>query len=478
MRFWLTLLMTLVLAACNGSGGSGEDSAAQWQQDAQKAYLYGYPLILMERTRQVSTAVPQSDASRAPINQFVHIRAFPDPDFKDVVSPNVDTLYSIAWLNLKEDALVLEVPDASLYPDTNGKDRYYLLQMLDGWTNVFDSPGLRTRGSSARSYLLSGPDWSGTVPAGLEHINSPTQMVWITGRTQSDNAADLPTVHAFQDAIKLVPLSAWQQGSYTPPTNVPVDPDVDTQTPPVEQVDALDAAAFFEELMRLMQDNPAAAYDQQMLAALAALGMKPGHAFDLSSLPRDKQAAIRTGYQAGKLRLLAMTLRSRSTPVNGWTMMTEGIGKYDDDYDNRAIIARVGLGANLPEDAVYPRTAQDAQNETLLNTQRYALTFPAGQLPPANAFWSLTLYDNQQALVDNPIQRYAIGDRDALTLNPDGSLTLYIQKDAPAGAMASNWLPTPQGAGQQTFNLIMRIYWPTPAVLNGGWLPPPLQPQP
>lgn len=476
MKFWLTLLLTLALAACNSSD-SGADRAAQWQQDAQRAYLYGYPLVLMERTRQVSTAVPQPDASRAPINQFVHIRSFPDPDFKDVVSPNVDTLYSIAWLDLKDEALVLDVPDAALYPNGKGQPRYYLLQMLDGWTNVFDSPGLRTRGDAARTYLLSGPDWQGTVPANMEHIRSPTQMVWITGRTQSDSAADLAAVHAFQDAIRLVPLSAWGQ-PYTPPVNVPVDPKADPSTSPVAQVDALDAAAFFDELMQLMRDNPAAAYDQQMLAALAALDMKPGQAFDLSARPRDKQAAIRTGYQAGKLRLLGMTLRSRSTPVNAWTMMTDGIGKYDDDYDNRAVIAKVGLGANLPEDAVYPRTAQDEQGETLLNTHRYALTFPAGQLPPAQAFWSLTLYDNQQALVANPLQRYAIGDRDALSLNPDGSLTLYIQKDAPAGAMANNWLPAPQGADGQPFNLIMRIYWPAPSVLNGGWLPPPLQRQP
>lgn len=205
---WPMFLLPFALIGC-GSDDDHQDppSAAVVRQAAQDAYIYGYPLVLMERTRQVSTAVSHAEGSRAPMNQWAHVRGFPDPSFKDVVSPNVDTLYSIAWLDLDAEPLVISVPDAGDFAQlgasaTSGPEpRYYLLQMLDAWTNVFDSPGLRTRGPEARDFLLSGPGWQGTVPEGLEHIASPTDMVWITGRTQVLDMQDLPTVHAFQNWI-------------------------------------------------------------------------------------------------------------------------------------------------------------------------------------------------------------------------------------------------------------------------------------
>lgn len=223
-----------------------------------------------------------------------------------------------------------------------------------------------------------------------------------------------------------------------------------------------------------MKDNPPAAYDGPMLEKLNILGLVAGKPFDLASKPLAASIAIKEGYAAGKVKLRALVSHSGGTPVNGWTVMTSGIGEYGDNYEVRAITAVVGLGANLPEDAVYPRTAIDGTGEPMANTGRYVLTFEPGQWPPANAFWSLTLYDSDQALVKNSINRYALGDRSNLVSNPDGSLTIYIQKDPVAGVMVNNWLPTPQGENQ-AFNLVMRVYWPKSEMLDGRWVVPPVQ---
>lgn len=473
MRIWSAFCLLFIIAGC-GSGG-GADSAVdptEIRQNAKDAYTYGYPLVLMERTRQVATGVSRTEGSRAPMNQYAHIRTFPNPEFKDVVSPNVDTLYSIAWLDLRAEPIVVTVPDARNYAAPGDDARYYLLQMLDGWTNVFDSPGLRTRGPKERSFLLSGPGWQGQVPAGMEQIPSPTSMVWITGRTQVNDAADMPLVHAFQDELKLIPLSSWGS-SYTPPTNVPIEDGIDFSSSPAAQVDGLSAQDFFAELSLLMAHNPAASYDAGMLGKLAMLGLVPGQPFELSQQPLAQALAIEEGYRLGRERLQQLASRSGAEPVNGWTVMTSDIGSYKDNYDMRAITAMVGLGANLPEDAVYPRTAKDGSGGALTTRHRYSLSFEAGQWPPANAFWSLTLYDSDQALVANPIDRYAIGSRSELMPNPDGSLTIYIQRDAPSGAMMNNWLPAPQ-AEDQSFNLIMRVYWPKQEMLSGEWLVPPV----
>ncbi|WP_397473789.1 DUF1254 domain-containing protein [Pusillimonas sp.] len=473
MRLLSFIFLLFTLVGCSsGSGTDTDTDTDSLRANAKDAYTYGYPLVLMERTRQVSTAVPGTEGSRAPMNQYAHIKTFPDPDFKDVVSPNVDTLYSIAWLDLSSEPIVVAVPDARNYAPTGADARYYLLQMLDAWTNVFDSPGLRTRGPQARDFLLSGPDWNGEIPAGLEHIPSPTALVWITGRTQVIDDADLPNVHAFQEQLKLIPLSNWGT-AYTPPTNVPVEEGIDFSTPPASQVDKLSAQEFFAELSLLMSRNPAATYDAAILERLATMGFVPGEPFDLSSLPRAQAAAIEAGYRIGRERLLQLASRSGADPVNGWTVLTSEIGSYKNNYDMRAITALVGLGANLPEDAVYPRTAIDGTGEPLSSQHQYTLSFEAGKWPPANAFWSLTLYDSDQALVVNPIDRYAIGSRDGLVQNSDGSLTIYIQSDAPAGAMQNNWLPAPQDK-EQPFNLVMRVYWPKNEMLNGDWVVPPV----
>jgi hypothetical protein len=455
----------LSLTACKQetANTSSSEAANSARATARDAYIYGYPLILMEATRAKVTNVPMAtNMGAAPTNQFSNIRTFPDSSFTDVVSPNADTLYSSAFLDLTNGPIVLSVPD------THG--RYYLMPMLDAWTNVFASPGKRTTGTGKGDFAITGPGWAGTLPAGVKEIKAPTAMVWIIGRTQTNGKADFAAVNAIQNHYKLTPLSDWGK-PYTPPSNLPVDPKVDMKTPPVGVAAALDASAFFNKLAMLMKDNPPAAADAPMVAKLASIGVVPGQPFDINKQGSDIAKAISDGVDDGKKRVLELGRNPGNTKIaNGWIIATGDMGSYGTNYDARAGVAWVGLGANLMADAMYPMARVDADGKPLNGANKYVIHFDKGQTPPANAFWSLTMYNSRQLFVANPINRYAIGDRDKLKFNPDGSLDIYIQHDSPGKYKESNWLPADAG----DFNVIMRMYWPKEAVLSGAWTPPPI----
>ena len=425
------------------------------------ACIFGYPLVLMDVTRQVMTNIPAAAESSAPTNQFANMRAFPDETDTFVVSPNADTLYTFSFLNLSKEPIVLSVPDMS--------KRYYLMQMLDAWTNVFASPGTRTTGSAKADFAIVGTGRSGKLPDGMHVIKAPTSLVWIIGRTQTNGKEDYPAVHAIQDQYKLTPLSAWGQ-AYAAPTNLPVDPKVDMKTPPVEQVANMDAVAFFNRLNTLMKNNPPSAGDAEALGRFAAIGIAPGNVFDLSALDPAIARGIEHGFISGRARIQSEAKQSHGRILNGWQFMSN-VGSYGTNYLWRAVVAQVGLGANLPEDAVYPRATTDIDGHPLIGANHYEVRFPKGQLPPVGAFWSITLYNAKQFFAKNPINRFAIGDRDKLRFNDDGSLTLYIQNASPGKEREANWLPSPKDA----FNLIMRLYWPKKEVLEGTWKPPSIQ---
>jgi hypothetical protein len=445
------------------------DSLAQdkiTEDDALKlgvdAYVYGYPLVLMDVTRQVMTAVPKVDAHKAPPNQFVHAREFPDYTFTDVVSPNADTLYSFAWLDLTKEPIILSVPDV-------GK-RYYLMPLLDAWTNVFASPGTRTTGNGKEDFAIVGPNWKGELPAGVHKLKSPTDMVWLIGRTQTNGKDDYAAVHATQDQYKLTALSAWGKPN-TPPDNVPVATGIDVRTPPVEQMARMDATTFFTRLNTLMQDNPPPAADAATLKRFAAIGVAPGKAFDLRGLDRVVAKGLERSVRAAQATIVAEAKKPHGKKVNGWEMLPHNTGRYGTDYLWRAVVALVGLGANLPEDAIYPHATVDADGQPLTGANRYVIRFPKGQLPPVNALWSITMYNAKQAFIQNPIDRYAIGDRDKLKSNDDGSLTLYVQHDSPGKDKESNWLPAPA----DSFNVFMRLYWPKQEIVDATWKMPPVE---
>ena len=462
----------------------------QWLRLAQsvQVYLYGYPLVIMGVTRDVMSS-PQALSQPAgqrkpgvgPVNQFTHIRKFPDHSFRDVVSPNADTLYSIAWLDLSAGPLVLHLPDM--------QGRWVLMEMLDAWTNAYASLGTRVYGGGPRDYLITGPDWKGTVPAGMTHVPSPTRMGWMLGRTYTRNEADFAAVHRFQDQYLLRPLDGAAPGAAASAQTPAIA--VDVQTPPVRQLAAMDARAFYTRLLALMQDNPPAMADGPLLQKMERLGLHPGAPLAWDALRADQQAVLQTGLELsralldsaapgtqGELRLSALQAQAMQlfaqlmrkagmSTVNGWGLPLN-LGVYDTNYPLRAVVALLGLGANVAADAVYPVTTVDADNAPLDGRNRYVLHFAAHEIPPAGAFWSLSMYNSESFFVDNPIRRYAIGDRDALSFQADGSLDLWIQADPPGDAQKSNWLPAPRGP----FRLMLRIYDPKPEVLNRQWPPP------
>jgi hypothetical protein len=427
---------------------------------AANAYVYGFPLVLMGVTREVMTAAPSPAGHKAPINQFLHIRSFPDPTFTDVVSPNADTLYSAAWLDLSKEPVILSVPEMN---------RYYIMQMLDAWTNVFASPGTRTTGNGKGDFAIIGPFWHGKIPDVVRALHSPTRFVWLAGRTQTNGKNDYAAVNAIQDQYKLTPLSAWNR-AYEP-TSAPFNPNIDVTTPPVNQVLSMDAKTFFSRLNTLMKDNPPAVADSMALGRFSNIGVAPGRQFDFNAFDPTIANAVRKGVEAAREKMSAQSKKSHGKNVNGWDILTDDVGKFATDYDTRALVALVALGANLPEDAIYPHTMIDMQGQPLNGKNAYVIHFRKGQLPPVKAFWSITAYNSKHFFIPNPINRYAIGDRDELKFEADGSLSIYLSNVSPGPEKESNWLPV----GDDAFNLIMRLYWPKLEAVTGTWRVPGVQ---
>ncbi|GAA5613156.1 hypothetical protein Spla01_04324 [Streptomyces platensis] len=432
-----------------------ETQATELTALAAEAYVFAYPLVTMELTRRQMTTPGSSVLGSAPLNSFAHMPFTPDASFEGVVSPNVDTLYSMAWLDLSAGPVRLSVAA------TPG--RYFLLPLYDAWTNVFACPGTRTTGSGAREFALVGPGWQGELPEGMERIDAPTSLTAIVGRTQVNGVRDHPAVHAVQAGYRLTPLT-------DAPVSTAAGPGpVDLVTAPVDQAAALDAATFFAMTAHLMADNPAKPEDAPVVERIALLGVVPGRPYDWDALSPEAQRAIAEGAAEGLARVRSAGRTPRAEVVDGW-MTPYDIGSYGTDYLQRAAITAVGLGANLPQDAVYSLCRADAGQQPLHGSNRYQLRFEAGNLPPVNAFWSLTMYNDRQFFVDNAINRYAIGDRDALEFGSDGSLTLLIQHASPGARLESNWLPAPEGS----FNVMLRMFWPRPEVLERTWHTPAL----
>jgi hypothetical protein len=430
-------------------------------QIATDAYVFGYPLVLMDVTRQVMTGVETADeGGKAPMNQFAHHRRFPDDTFKDVVSPNADTLYSVAWLDLGAEPMVLSVPEMG--------DRYYLMPMLDAWTNVFASPGTRTTGGGKHDFAIVGPSWRGTLQAGLERIAAPTNLVWVIGRTQTNGKDDYAAVHALQNRYRLAPLSRF--GRAPAELRAPVNTKVDVLTPPAEQVRRMSVAEFFSRLSRLMKQNPPSPADADAIRRMGAIGLAAGRTFDLHATETDVAIGIEKGAKAGYQRIATEATYLPGKRVNGWTVPANA-GSYGNRYLFRAAVAMTGLGANLPDDAVYPMTRTDGAGKLLDGSHRYIIRFSKDQMPPVRAFWSLTMYGEDSAFVKNPIGRYAIGDRDRLTVDRNGNLTITIQATSPGPDKESNWLPAPPGS----FHLAFRMYWPQRSVIDGAWKMPPIE---
>ena len=421
------------------------------------AYVYFYPLITMDVTRKQSTNIePGKEFGKGPMNLFVSLPTFPPADFRGVVRPNFDTLYSAAWLDMAKEPMIVSVPD------TNG--RYYLLPLLDMWTDVFASPGWRTTGTQAGNFLITPPGWNGDTPSGMTRIDAPTPYVWIIGRTKTDGPQDYDAVHKIQAGCKITPLSQ----NYSPPT-VTIDPSVDMKTPPKVQVDTMPAEKYFAYAAELLKVIPPHITDQPMIAQLKKIGFEIGKSFALDKANPAVRKALESAPEDAK-QLMAWKVPTLARVVNGWSMNTDTMGVYGNYYLKRAIVAQLGLGANLPEDAIYPVNLADESGKPLDGANKYALHFEKGETPPADAFWSVTLYDAEGFQVANSLNRFNLASWMPLEHNADGSLDLYFQNESPGADKEANWLPAPKGA----FNLLMRLYAPRSEALTGKWNPPPV----
>jgi hypothetical protein len=420
---------------------------------SREAYVYLYPLVMMDVTRRQSAAVPADvKPGYGPPKQFHHLRAFPPADFRAVVRPNFDTLYSNAWLDLTAGPVALHVSDTA--------DRYFMLPLMDMWTDVFATIGQRTTGTADQDYLVVGPDHHAGLPSGATILRSPTPYVWIIGRTQTNGPADYDAVHKVQDGYTLTALT---------PTEHAPDPDMDLQTDALTLVNKLSAVDFFAHAAKAFAANPPHAADFSALARIATLGIVPGRDFDPARFDSAALAEIEAGASAAREAILG-SLTSFGTPANGWRTSTETMGVYGNDYFKRAVVAAGGLGANPPDDAVYPVLATDADGEPVTGENDYLLHFDADALPPAGAFWSVTMYDGEGFQAANELDRFALGDRNPLTYNPDGSLDIYISHRDPGTDRQANWLPAPLGP----LGITMRLYAPEPQALDGRWNPPPV----
>jgi len=430
---------------------------------AVEAYVYLYPLITMDLTRRVVTNLEAGQKpAYGPANAFSHIRSFPPADFREVVRPNFDTLYSTAWLDLTNGPVIVSTPDMG--------GRYFLLPMLDMWTDVFAVPGKRTSGTAAADYAIVPPNWSGALPAGIERIDAPTPYVWIIGRTQTNGPADYAAVNRVQDGYRITPLAQW--GKPASPAKVVVDPTVDMKTEPLRQVNEMPAGKYFAYGMALAKINPPHPTDWSQLARMKRLGLEPGKPFDLTKADPLVRSALQAAPAAAMQAMLAK-IPTVARVVNGWQMNTDTMGVYGDFYLKRAIIALVGLGANQPEDAIYPLNIADATGKPMGGSVKYVLHFDKAQLPPVSAFWSVTMYDAEGFQTPNALIRFAVGDRDALQYNADGSLDIYIQSASPGAGKESNWLPSPASG---PLGVTMRLYGPKAPALDGRWAPPPVRP--
>ena len=416
-------------------------------ETVEDAYVYAFPLVLMDATKISATNTEEAFTEKAPVNQFIHSAALADAQFRNVVTPNVDTIYSQVWYDLSEEPMVYELPET---------DRFCKVQVLDGWTNtaaVLDKAG---------AYAITFSTWEGELPEGVTRIDVPTSMAWSITRIVLSGEEDLPNVRAIQEKMKLMPLSNYISGdTYEPPKGSYSE---ENNYVPVDKVLSMDPVTFFNKANELMVKNPPAAADKEMLEKIAAVNIGPGMEFDTSVLTGDVAENWKTMLTEVRLKLIKEGQKF-SKKLGQWDYFGEPIGDFNTEYAYRALVALAGLGANTVEVALYPKIEQDADGNTLTGEKSYILHFESYPQVLEGGFWSVTAYGDDDFLIDNPIDRYCINDRSGLQANDDGSVDVILSEDAPKDT--TNWLPVGDGG----FHLFMRIYTPDMDALD-TWTAP------
>jgi len=420
---------------------------------AMEAYVYGFPLVLMDVTSKTLTSVPKAGEYHAPINQLLRMRTFVNPDYKDVVRISRNGLWSGGVFDLDQEPVVFSYPDS--------KGRYFVIQLMNYWTDDFASIGSRTTGTAAGNFLIAGPKWHGTPPPDIKDVyHCSTRFGWVLVQMAAKGPEEFKEINALQDQLKITPLSAWGK-PYTPPDNVPVDPTTDTTALPFDQVRLMDGEHFFKRLALLLKDNPPYEADAPMIEKLKKLGIEPGKDFDFSKLDPD----VAKGLNRAPLKVWSVfqSAAYEMKNVNGW-LLPLNLGRYGTDYNTRAFIAYFGLGALTSDDLIYPSAVVDGDGKPLYADKKYVMHFDKDQLFPSNSgVWSISQY-RENFYVHNSLERYAVGSGMPLKYNPDGSLDVYIQATSPGPDKEPNWLPTPPSG---PFNLTIRVYQPKQEMMNG-----------
>jgi hypothetical protein len=466
--FSIVIALMLGFSACgkkepvqdSGKEKQAADSSAKEKEaldTAVEAYIYAYPLMTMEYTRRASVNVAEPVGTKAPMGQFAKLRQYPDASFKTVTAPNADTLYTVVWLDVSKEPWVVSLPDL--------RGRYALFPMLSGWTDVFQVPGKRTTGTGAQKYAITGPGWTGTLPVGVTEYKSPTGMVWLLGRIYcTGTPEDYKAVHALQDQMSALPLSSYGKVYKPGPGNV--EASWESKKSVRDQVHELDGNGYFKLFAELWKTNPPAGEDGPMVAKLAKIGIVPGRDFDPSKLDAAVAKGIASAPKPAQEKIMGH-FKQAGTAENGWIFTTKA-GVYGTDYLQRAFVTAIGLGANRPQDAIYPTSETDAEGKPYSGANKYVMHFNKGEMPPADGFWSLTMYNGEYFFVDNPLNRYNVSSRSKFKPNADGSVDVYIQNESPGKDKEANWLPAPK----DKFVLMMRLYWPKekpPSIIDGSW---------
>ena len=446
----------------------GEDgmTTEQFKALAEEGFIYGLPLVMNYAIMNEYAVDPTSSQFKAPFNQIKNEPRVYTYEDTAVVTANSDTPYSFVWMDLRAEPIVLSVPAAA-------KDRYISVMLADGHTYNYGYIGSRATDGKAGKYMVAGPDWKGEKPAGIDKVfTSLTPFSLAAYRTQLIDAKDMPNVEKVQAQYKVQPLSAFL--GQPAPAAAPDANFLPATTAGIKE-------NFWDYLGAALQYIPEADEDKDIRAKLAQLGIGPGNTFDLKSLPPELQQAMIEAMKAGDTKVDTY-LASGMTDVNGWQLgsLPGDRAHYNGDWVMRAATAKAGIYGNDADEAVYPLGRSDAKGQAIdTSKHNYTLTFAKDQMPPVNAFWSVTMYDGKsQLMIKNPMDRYLVNTAmvPAMAKNADGSVTIYIQKDSPGRHKEANWLPAPD----DTAYMVMRLYWPKPAtdavsvlpVGKGTWKPP------
>ena len=456
----LALAITGGLASASTSVQAQDVTAAEAREIAKEAYVYGFPLVDGYRILYAYFVDTKNAEYKAAWNQIANTPRVYTPDDKAVQTPNSDTPYSTIGMDLRAEPIVLTVPPIE-------KERYFSIQLIDLYTHNFDYIGSRTTGNDGGSFLIAGPGWKGDTPEGVTKvIRAETNLVLGIYRTQLFNPDDMENVKKIQAGYKAQPLSAFF-GQTAPPAA----PAIDFIKPltPDEQKTSLE---FFNVLNFLLQFCPIHPSETELMARFAKIGVGAGQTFDADAVSPEVKTAIEQGVEDGRLELANLKKQLDSGAVASGDVF--GTREHlKNNYLYRMLAAMVGIYGNSKEEAMYPVYSVDADGQKLDGANRYIVRFPSGGLPPANAFWSMTMYELPSSLlVANPMNRYLLntGMVAQFVKDADGGLTFYVQNESPGKDKEANWLPTPKGP----FTVVMRLYWPKPEALDGTWKQPPM----